>query len=202
MSRHMTNDLKQSERENLEHAHEQNKSQVQVVDPFNESIETIAALHARMERRVGPHQRAVESFTSFFGRPRFLYLILLFVVLWIAINLLLPAYGIRSFDPPPFSWLQGTVGLSALLMTIIILITENRHSKHTDQRRHLDLQVTLLVEQKVTKVIDLLEQIRRDSPNLQDRYDPQAEALKVSIDPHEALSTLSQRLKEVSGQLD
>lgn len=165
-------------------------------DPTNQSIETLANLHIHMERKVGRHQRAVETVTAFLGRPRFLYFIMLLVVLWIGINTALWKEHWTIVDPPPFSWLQGIIGLSALLMTTIVLITQNRQSKATEQRRQLDLQVNLLVEQKVTKLIALVEELRHDLPQIENRHDPEAEAMKQTVDPHQVLKTLNQMLTE------
>jgi uncharacterized membrane protein len=165
-------------------------------DPLNESIETIADLHLRMEGKVGPHQRAIERVTAALGRPRFLYVILLFVSIWVLINGIGMRSGLPPFDSPPFYWLQGTISLSSLLMTTIVLITQNRQNKATQQQRQLDLHVNLLVEQKVSKVISLLEELRRDSSVIGDRHDPQAEALQSSVDPHEALASLDNLLQE------
>jgi uncharacterized membrane protein len=92
--------------------------------------------------------------------------------------------------------LQGGIDLTTLLMTTMILITQNRQEKHTEQRRHLDLQVTLLVEQKVTKVIALVEELRHDLPNVQNRQDPQAEAMQEVLDPHAVLSALDDMFHE------
>ncbi len=39
-------------------------------------------------------------------------------------------------------------------------------SVRAEQRAHLDLKVTLLTEQKAAKLIDLLEELRRDLPKL------------------------------------
>ncbi len=176
------------------------KTEIELIDPMNKSIETLANLHIRMEGKVGPHQRAIETFTAFLGRPRFLYFILLFVLLWIAVNLTLHYSGLSTTDPPPFYWLQGLVGLSALLMTTIVLITQNRQDKFAEQRRQLDLQVNLLVEQKVTKVIALLEELRKDLPQVEDRHDPESEAMKRTVDPHEVLTIFNQRVSEATSE--
>jgi uncharacterized membrane protein len=37
---------------------------------------------------------------------------------------------------------------------------------------HLDLQINLLTEQKVTKLIRLLEELRADMPGVRTRHDP------------------------------
>jgi len=166
------------------------------VDVIAQNVETIADLHIRAEQKVGTHQRAIERFTSFLGRPRFLYFILLFVLLWIAVNVCLIGLGMHSVDQPPFSWLQGIISLSALLMTTLVLITQNRQNNVTEQRRRLDLQVNLVVEQKATKLITLLEELRQDLPQVKERHDPEAEAMMEPVDPHEVLSSLDQMLQD------
>ena len=170
---------------------------MELVDIVGENIESIVDLHMRAEKRVSHHQRLIETVTANLGRPAFFYLTLLFVATWIGVNLLLPHLGLKSFDPAPFSWLQGIVSLSALLVTTVVLITQNRHGKLDDLRMHLNLQVNLLNERKVTKLIDLVEELRRDMPQVENRHDPQAEAMKEPVNPHEVVKNLHQTLQEV-----
>lgn len=174
---------------------------VDQVDPIAQNIEVIANLHIKTERKVGRTQRAIERVTAFLGRPRFLAFILVFVLLWILANDLANRLGYNTFDPPPFYWLQGMVGLGALLMTTMVLITQNRQNMVTEQRRRLDLQVNLVVEQKVTKLVELIEELRHDLPNVQNRHDPEAEAMKEPVDPHQVLKTLNQMVKETTADM-
>jgi hypothetical protein len=53
---------------------------------------------------------------------------------------------------PPFPWLQGMVSSNALLLTVAVLIRQNRMAQLAEHRSHLDLQINLLTEQKVTKI--------------------------------------------------
>jgi uncharacterized membrane protein len=152
--------------------------------------QTIVELYARAERAAGRPQRAIERFTHTVGRPLTLFAVLAFVGSWIGFNSLQ-----RSFDPPPFFWLQGIVGLFALLVATMVLITQNRQGKHEQQRDLLDLHVNLLVEQKVAKLIALVEELRRDLPSVTDRPDPEAEAMARSVDPHAAAETLESGLE-------
>jgi uncharacterized membrane protein len=62
-----------------------------------------------------------------------------------------------------------------------------------EQRAHLDLKVTLLTEQKAAKMIDLLEELRRDLPNVKNRLDPEAVALQKSMNPDLVLAALDER---------
>jgi uncharacterized membrane protein len=164
--------------------------------PVDQNIETIARIHKHMENEVDQPQRTIESVTAFLGRPRFLYIILTIVTLWIVANTFLVIVGLRAFDPVPFTWLLEAINLSSLLMTTMILITQNRQNGAAEQRRHLELQFEMLIEQKVTKVISLLEELRRDLPEVQKRLDPDVEVMKQPVDPHEVLTTLDQRLQE------
>lgn len=161
-----------------------------------ESIETIVALHVHAEQNVNLHQRAIERITSAAGRPLFFYLTLLVIVAWVVLNLALLVLRHAAIDPPPFYDLQGFVGLAALLITTMVLITQRRQSAKDERRMQLNLQINLIAERKVTKLIELVEELRRDLPQVKNRHDPQAEAMKEYIDPHEVLRTLSQMLKE------
>jgi uncharacterized membrane protein len=65
---------------------------------------------------------------------------------------------------------------------------------------HLNLQVNLLIERKVTKLVDLVEELRRDMPQVENRHDPQAEAMKEPVNPHEVVKNLHQTLQEVASE--
>lgn len=152
------------------------------------TVHTVASLRSRAQDRVSRHQRAVELFTATLGRPRTLYAILGLVVAWVGFNLALP----RPVDPPPFFWLQGAIGLSAMLTATLILITQKRQTQEAEQRSQLDLQVNLVTEQKITKVIALLEELRRDLPTVRDRVDSKADAMAQSVDAAAVLAALEQ----------
>lgn len=162
----------------------------------SQTVGTIASLHVQAEQRVGRHQRLIETLTRQLGRPRFYYLVLVFVLVWIGANLLARLLGYAPWDAPPFYWLQGLVGLSALLMTIIVLITQNRQGRTAERREQLNLQINLLSEQKITKLIALVEELRRDLPSVQNRKDPEAEAMTEAADPAAVLSAIEESLEE------
>jgi uncharacterized membrane protein len=155
-----------------------------------QNIESIAAVFAKAESRVGAHQRAIERITGVLGRPVVAYVIAGVVAVWILWNALGPRFGLQPFDPPPFGLLQSVSGVSALLMTIAILTTQNRQAKLAEQRAHLDLQVNLIAEQKIAKIIALIEELRRDLPSVHDRQDSLAEAMTEAVDPQAMANAL------------
>jgi uncharacterized membrane protein len=156
----------------------------------SENIEALQSYYDRMERRAGAAQRLLERFSTAIGRPWSLALILAVVASWIAYNLLAPAAGLRSFDPPPFPALQGVVSLSALLITTVVLIGQNRLAQLERQREQLELHVSILTEQKATKLVHLLEELRHDLPMVRDRHDPDVAKLQQPTDTTGILSAL------------
>lgn len=166
---------------------------------ISQNIEAVLDFYAREEQKISHSQRIMERFSSFIGQPVFLGIILLFVTLWVLANVALRQYGMAEFDPEPYFWLQGIVGLGALLTSTVVLSKQNRFAKLEEQRAHLDLKVNLLTEQKTAKLIDLLEELRRDLPNVKNRHDPEAAALRQSMNPELVLAALDER-SESAGQ--
>jgi uncharacterized membrane protein len=133
----------------------------------------------------------MEVLTAALGRPRTVYAISALVLGWVAVNAIAPrVLGWKCIDPPPFFWLQGMVTLAALVMTTLVLITANRQTRNAEERSHLDLQVNLLAEHKVAKLIALVEELRRDLPMVKDRIDHEANAMQEAVDPHAMLEAL------------
>jgi uncharacterized membrane protein len=159
-------------------------------EAIGQNIAAVQAFYTRQAQELGHSQRMAETIAGAVGRPAFLGAILGAVALWIGANALSPWLRWRPLDPAPFFWLQGLVSLSALLITTVVLIKQNRVARLAEQRAHLDLKVTLLIEQKVAKIIDLLEELRRDAPDIRDRHDAHAASLQQAMDPGQVLAAL------------
>jgi uncharacterized membrane protein len=78
----------------------------------------------------------------------------------------------------------------------MILITQNRQSITAERRSQLDLQISLILDQKMSKLITMVDELRRVHPDLENGPDPQVEALKKTVDPHQSIKTLNQLLDE------
>jgi uncharacterized membrane protein len=159
---------------------------------IDQNIESIVALRRREWETVSLSQRRVERLSRFIGRPAYLVALLTMVAAWVAYNSTAPAWGLKAFDAPPFELLDGIMSLIALITTTIVLIAQNRLAKLEQQHTHLALQVNLLTEQKVTKLIHLLEELRRDLPMVKDRHDAQATVLQEPADTAQVLSAIEE----------
>jgi uncharacterized membrane protein len=54
------------------------------------------------------------------------------------------------------------------------------------------LQLNLITEQKIAKLISLVEELRTDLPNVKNRADLEAEIMQHSVDPQAILEVLQQ----------
>ncbi|MEP7121069.1 MAG: DUF1003 domain-containing protein [Byssovorax sp.] len=172
------------------------KDDLDLAGHVHQNVENIGTLVSTAERKITRHQRAVERFTRAIGRPRTLYLVIGGVIGWALLNLVGPRFGVHRVDQPPFFWLQGVISLGALLTTVMVLTTQNRHLHLAEQRAHLDLQVNLLAEQKVAKLIGLIEELRRDLPNVVNRRDSVAEKMQEPVDPAAVASAIEATLSQ------
>lgn len=184
----------ESQRESNETRPQINLPIAPLPEHISQNIDAIIALHTRYEQGVSGHQRFVEKVTAFFGRPAFLYSTLIVIILWILPNAAPRRFGIPRFDPPPYAWLGLSVSTGSLLMTAGVLIKQNRQEKLAEQRTQLSLQLSLLSEQKIAKLIALIEELRHDLPNVKNRYDPEAEMMKEAADPHAVIVALEETL--------
>jgi len=165
-------------------------SDCELPDAVAENLETISEFYARHKEEDLPAQLAIEKLSRFFGRPAYLLGIVLFSLAWIMANVFAEELGWQVFDEPPFFWLQGLITLNAFLTTTTVLIRQNRMAHLADQHTHLDLHVSLLTEKKTSKIIELLEELRRDMPQVHDKPDAEAEELERPADPHAVLGAI------------
>jgi uncharacterized membrane protein len=135
-----------------------NQPRQEPVNPTKLNIEAIAKLeHEALSRRTIT-ERASDAIVKFIGSVAFLLLQLLLAVTWSAINLnVIP--GVKPFDPFPFGILALVVSSESVLLTIFVLISQNRMTRQADRRSHLDLQVGMLAEQELTAMLQLQHKI-------------------------------------------
>lgn len=135
-----------------------NPSRNDAASPTKLNIEAIARLEHEALLRRSPTERVSDAIAKFIGSTAFLLLQLLLVLTWSAINLrVLP--GVRAFDPFPFGILALVISSESVLLTIFVLISQNRMTRQAERRAHLDLQVGMLAEQELTAVLQMQHKI-------------------------------------------
>jgi len=102
--------------------------------------------------------KMADRLTSFFGSVWFLTFNLVLFLFWIIANL---GYinGIQIFDPFPFFFLTTGVSLEAIMLTIVVLVSQQRQSQVGKIREELDMQVNRIAEKEITKALFILKKI-------------------------------------------
>jgi uncharacterized membrane protein len=163
-----------------------------VVDHIDQTIAAIAQLRANHHGHASAVQRGMDGLTTYVARPRFLAVVSAVVAVWIGLNLLAPAFGRPAIDPPPFAWLGGAVGLAAFYMVVLILATQKREDQLAQHRELLIMELAIVSEQKIAKVIQLLEESRRDNPMIQNRVDAEADTMAQPSDTETVLVAIAE----------
>ena len=113
------------------------------------------SIKAKADAKRTTTERVADWMTSRFGGMTFLSLNILVFVFWILINTN-QIEGISPFDPFPFSLLTSIVSLEAIILAIFVLISQNRNSKIDDLREETHLQINLIAEKEITKVMKMI----------------------------------------------
>ena len=159
---------------------------------IEETIRSIARLHAEHHQNTTRLQRVGDRMTAFVARPRFVGVLTVIAVGWVSLNLVAAELGYRPIDPPPFSGLFGVASMASLYIVALILATQRREYQLAQLREQLTLELAILSEQKTAKAIQLLEEARRDDPLIRDRVDQEAEAMAQPADPKSVLKAIKE----------
>lgn len=153
---------------------------VDLANHVAESVEAVAEFHRDHYRNASGLQRTIDAVTDRLGRPAAVIVLVLAVSAWAG----LAAWrGGGRVDQPSFAWLELAATVAALLVSFLILVTQRREDLLADRRAQLTLELALLADRKSAKIIELLEELRRDEPNLADRSDPESEDMAKPTDP-------------------
>ncbi|WP_293913775.1 DUF1003 domain-containing protein [Deinococcus sp.] len=167
---------------------------------LEQNAEINLLLQQQAEANLTTLHRPIERLASLLGRPAFIVTVLSLFLLWTLLNSGLSLLTHQPWDSPPFFWLQGLIGVLSLIVTATVLISQARQARVAEQRSQLQLQIVLLTEQRSAKIIGLLEELRRDLPNVHNRHDAEAEIMTQASDPQRILKALEETLS--AGPLD
>lgn len=118
----------------------------------------IKSVKAKADARRSLSEKLADRVTETFGSTPFLFINILFFFFWTAINIgFIPL--IPPFDPFPFNFLTMVVSLEAIILAIFVLISQNRAAHVDDLREEIDLQVNLIAEEEVTKIMKMLSML-------------------------------------------
>ncbi|MEJ1158301.1 DUF1003 domain-containing protein [Prosthecomicrobium sp. N25] len=154
------------------------------------NIEILAKRRRRQLAEAGFPDRLAEAVTRFTGSMIFVGAQALAICLWVAVNLgWLPV--LPRFDET-FVILATVASVEALFLSTFVLISQNRAAAEADRRADLDLQINLLAEHEVTRLITLVRAIA-DRLGVEEARDPALERLEDHVVPEKVLDELEAR---------
>lgn len=171
---------------------ERNPALAEVV---HRNIRALIEARKQFEERKGLQERIADAITRFTGSMPFVYVHALWFGGWLTINSgAVP--GIRPFDPFPFVMLAMIASVEAIFLSTFVLISQNRMAALADKRADLDLQINLLSEHEITRLITMVDAVVHHlGINTEDRAE--VEQLKKDVAPEIVL----QEIEEVEDEL-
>jgi uncharacterized membrane protein len=160
------------------------------------NIRTIMRLHLQTARERQVQDRLADAITSFSGSMLFVYIHIFWFGAWLLVNT--GHVGIPPFDPFPYGLLTMIVSLEAIFLSTFVLISQNRFSDEADRRAELDLQIGLLAEHEITRVLHMLDAIQ-DKLGIENDADSELADLEMETRPEDVLAEIDRVHRQVRG---
>ena len=156
------------------------------------TVDQIAKLYDRHDHRTTRVQQIANRITWALGRPLSLVFIFAIALAWIIGNYVARAMGSIALEEFPFPDLGFIATIAALLVALLILTTQRHEEELAESRAQLTLHIAMLSERKIAKVIELLEEQRRDNPLLPSRMDHEAANMARPSDHESTLELIDE----------
>lgn len=150
----------------------------------------ITRLHRRRreeEKAAHPSQRIADRITAWTGSMTFVSVHAIAYGAWIAINLgLVP--GLPRFDES-FVILAMEASVEAIFLSTFVLISQNRMMAAASKQADLDLQISLLTEHELTRLVTLVEAMAQRL-GVESGIEHELEEIKRDVAPEAVLNEI------------
>lgn len=153
------------------------------------NIEALVAQRRAEESRRSTQDRIADAISRFTGSMTFVYVHLVIFGGWIMVNLKWTPFP--KFDPT-FVVLAMVASVEAIFLSTFVLITQNRLARLADKRSDLDLQISLLSEHEITRLITLVTAVGKKL-GIDEARDPHLDTLKKDVAPEQVLERLDKK---------
>ena len=155
------------------------------------NMEALRRRRSEEEASAGLEERIAAAITRFTGSMRFVYLHACAYGFWIVANLgWIP--GVSPWDET-FVVLAMIASVEAIFLSTFVLINQNRMTAIADKRAELDLQISLLAEHEVTKLVEMVSAIAH---KLDVNHGREVEELKRNVAPEAVLDAIERNEPE------
>jgi len=158
------------------------------------NIRTIISLRLKAASKRNLQERIADAITAFSGHVVFVYVHIVWFGAWIILNT--GRLGVHPFDPFPDGLLTMIVSLEAIFLSTFVLISQNQLSEESEYRANLNLQIALLTEHEVTRVLQMLDAIQ-DKMGIENDEDSELADLEMETKPEDVLTEI-ERLQQLA----
>jgi uncharacterized membrane protein len=144
-------------------------------NPFDNHLKS----YVKFERKWS--DASTRFLTKSFGSIWFLNTNVIFVLLWIVVNLGW-IHGVHPFDPYPFYLLLMIVAFFATMLAIVVLINQNQQGRMADVRQRIDFEVNVRAENEITKILIMLDELHVKLGISKVKTDKELEKMKEKTD--------------------
>ena len=152
------------------------------------NIQAIAESRLEAERERTRQERVADWTTRFAGSMPFVWFHVVWFGFWILLNLGL--FGMPIFDPFPYGLLTMVVSLEAIFLSTFILVSQNRQAQLVDRHAELDLQVNLLAEHEITRILSVVTALAEHSKIKIPKINAENQELTKDVRPEVVLHEL------------
>ena len=165
-----------------------------MAEVMRRNIHTVLERRKVEEKQKSPQLRIADAVTRFTGSLPFVYIHLVLFGTWIIVNL--PGVPLPKFDPS-FVVLAMFASVEAIFLSTFVLISQNRMAEQADKRADLDLQVSLLAEHEVTRLVTLVKQIAAKL-EIEASQNPELDELEKDVQPDKVLDALEENQRRIT----
>jgi len=160
------------------------------------NIHSLQERRQREEAQASVQEKIADAITRFTGSMPFVYIHLAAFGFWIVANLgWVP--GVPRWDES-FVVLAMIASVEAIFLSTFVLISQNRFSDEADRRTELDLQIGLLAEHEITRVLHMLDAIQ-DKLGIENDANSELADLEMETRPEDVLAEIDRVHRQVKG---
>jgi uncharacterized membrane protein len=176
--------------------HVERSGNPELADVVERNIEAIEEHRQQAEEARTFQERFADFITRFAGSVPFVYFHILWFAIWVLVNL---GIGWQAFDPYPFGLLTTIVSLEAIFLSTFVLVSQNRQAEIAERRAELDLQIDLLAEYEVTRILTMIDSIAKRL-NIEKLDGEELEDLEKDVKPEAVLEELDSKADQKNGR--
>ncbi|MBW8874335.1 MAG: DUF1003 domain-containing protein [Acidobacteria bacterium] len=138
-------------------------------------------VNAEVEDRRSKVEKVADWIAEFSGSITFLMIHVVIFAVWILLNVnWLPGWKPPMFDPFPFGLLTMVVSLEAIILSVFVLLSQNRQAAKEHIRGDIEYEVNLKAELEIAHLHEKMDRLHQEAVG---RLDELQRLVKPPVDP-------------------